>query len=295
MMNLFPRLGAGWMLVAGVSFSCMGLLVKFGANYFSSAELVFYRSIVGFIFIGMSVLVEKRSLLTPYWPLHIVRSATGLISLWLFFYAISHLPLATAITLNYTSPLFLALLLTVIAREKLNPLLLFVLLLGFVGVVFILKPHINDNQWFAALMGLLSGFGAGVSYLVVRTMGQKGEPEWRVVFYFSAFSSVVMALVMFFPLGNAVPQSWQVVKQHLGILVGVGVAATLGQLTMTRAYRLGKTLLVANLAYATIVISAVMGVIFFKEWLSTGAWVGVAIVISSGISASWLTNKRAME
>ncbi|MBU6467610.1 MAG: DMT family transporter [Betaproteobacteria bacterium] len=283
------------MLVAGVSFSCMGLLVKFGARYFSAAELVFYRSLFGFIIIGISILVEKRSLVTPYWYLHVIRSCAGLISLWLFFYAISHLPLATAITLNYTSPLFLALLLSVIAREKLNPFLLLVLLLGFVGVVLILKPHVNDSQWFAALMGLLSGLGAGVSYLVVRTMGKKGEPEWRVVFYFSAFSTLIMSLVMLLPFGVHVSQPIQTAYEHLWVLVGVGLAATLGQLTMTRAYRLGKTLLVANLAYVTIVISALMGILFFREWLTGSAWLGVGIVIASGITASWITNKSTVE
>ncbi len=294
-MKLFPRLGAGWMLVAGVSFSCMGLLVKFGAHYFSSAELVFYRSIFGFIIIGASVVAEKRSLVTSFWYLHVIRSLSGLVSLWLFFYAISHLPLATAITLNYTSPLFLAVLLTFIAREKLNPFLFIALLVGFVGVMLILKPHVNDSQWFAALMGLLSGLGAGISYLVVRMMGQKGEPEWRVVFYFSALSTVVMAVIMFFPVGVVEPQPFYIAKQHIGILIGVGLAATIGQLTMTRAYRLGKTLLVANLAYATIVFSAVMGIVFFREWLSASAWLGVVIVITSGIMASWVTNQRSTE
>jgi len=96
------------MLVAALGFAIMGALVKVGAQKFSAAELVFYRSLFGLVTIWLYIAVEKLPLATPILGKHMSRSLVGFASLVLFFYAIAHLPLATAITLNYTSPLFLA-------------------------------------------------------------------------------------------------------------------------------------------------------------------------------------------
>lgn len=273
------------MLVAGFSFSIMGLFVKLGAPYFSPAELVFYRSFISLLPLIVLAFYQRQPLGTVHWRLHLTRSISGLISLCLFFYAITQLPLATAITLNYTSPLFLALLITVLAREKLNPPLLIALLCGFVGIILVLKPHFSPDQWFAGLMGLLSGFGAGVAYLNVRAMGALGEPEWRIVLYFTALSTAVLGVYLLFvplhpiTLGNS------------GILVGMALSATVGQLAMTRAYRMGSTLLVANFAYSAIVFSSLWGILFFSEWITPWAWLGVAVVMVSGASASILVRR----
>ena len=103
---------SSWMIVAGVLFSLMGAFVKLGSVYFSSAELVFYRSLIGLLVIYLIIKTQQKSLATPYWKMHVWRGVSGFIALMFFFTAISQLPLATAITLNYTSPLFLALLIT---------------------------------------------------------------------------------------------------------------------------------------------------------------------------------------
>jgi drug/metabolite transporter (DMT)-like permease len=100
-----PNLGSLWMLVAALGFAIMGALVKIGAQKFSAAELVFYRSLFGLLSIWLFICMQKLPLATPYIGKHMSRALVGFTSLVLFFYAIAHLPLATAITLNYTSPL----------------------------------------------------------------------------------------------------------------------------------------------------------------------------------------------
>lgn len=105
-----PNLGSLWMLLAALGFALMGALVKLGATKFSSSELVFYRSLFGLITVSLYLRSQKLSLATPVLFKQMSRALVGFASLVLFFYAIAHLPLATAMTLNYTSPLFLALL-----------------------------------------------------------------------------------------------------------------------------------------------------------------------------------------
>jgi len=178
-----PNLGSLWMLVAALGFAIMGALVKIGAQKFSAAELVFYRSLFGLASIWLFIALQKLPLATPYLGKHMTRALMGFAALVLFFYAIAHLPLATAITLNYTSPLFLAALMPFFLHEKPRKILLLALVIGFIGVSMLLKPAIDQDNWFAGLMGLLSGIGAALAYVHVKQLGQVNEPDWRTVFY----------------------------------------------------------------------------------------------------------------
>ena len=123
------------MLVAGFLFGCMGVFVKLGAHYFSDVELVFYRSFIGLLMVYAILRQQSGTVLTSHWRGHLWRGISGSIALMLFFYCITVLPLATAVTLNYTSPLFLTLLIMSIFKERLHAPLAFAITLGFVGVV----------------------------------------------------------------------------------------------------------------------------------------------------------------
>jgi drug/metabolite transporter (DMT)-like permease len=180
-----------WMIVASALFACMGVCVKLGASLFSAAELVFYRGAIALAGLAGFVLLRRLALATPHWRAHLWRSLTGSASLLLYFYAISVLPLATAVTLNYTSPLFLALILAVWAGERVRAALYLALALGLAGVVLLLRPSFAAEQWLGGLAALASGAGAGVAYFNVRQLGRLGEPEWRTVFYFSLASTLI--------------------------------------------------------------------------------------------------------
>ena len=272
-----PNLGSLWMLVAALGFAIMGALVKVGAQKFSSGELVFYRSIFGLIAIWLYIFSKNLPLTTPVLYKQMSRALVGFASLVLFFYAIAHLPLATAITLNYTSPLFLAVITTFMLVEKLKRSLFFGLILGFIGVSLLLKPSINSSDWLAGSMGLLSGIGAAFAYMHVKLLGKANEPDWRTVFYFTLISTIGAGLWMLFDRFHAI--EWQ----DLPVLLGLGVSATIAQLAMTRAYRTGDTLVVASLAYVTVVIASLFGVIWWHEHLSLDAYFAIALIILSGV------------
>ena len=269
--------GSLWMLAAGVFFACMGALVKIGAQKFTSAELVFYRSLFGLLAILVLTTLGHKPLATRYLKLHLTRSLLGFIALVLFFYAISQLPLATAVTLNYTSPLFLAVLSLFYLRGDAKPLLIIAIVVGFGGVALLLQPGLSGDRWLAALLGLASGLLAGVVYVQVTQLGRAGEPEWRTVFYFTLVCTLGSGLWML------IHQFHPLAMRDLPLLAAMGACATLAQLAMTRAYRIGNPLVAGSLAYSTVVAASLLGIVLWGETLAPLSWLGVALIVLSGI------------
>lgn len=265
------------MLVAAFFFAIMGVLVKIASHKFSSAELVFYRSLVGLMFITSYVSINRLSISTQLIKMQMSRSIIGFISMVMFFYAISALPLASAITLNYTSPLAMAAILTITFHERPRKVLIFAIITGFIGVALLLKPSIHYGELVAGGLGLLSGLLAGWVYVQVAQLGRAGEPDWRTVFYFSLVCT----------LGGG---AWMIIHhfsvlelKDLPILAGLGTCATIAQLAMTRAYRTGNPLVVGSLAYTTVVLASLFGILLWNETLSFDRWLAIILIISSGV------------
>ncbi len=277
------------MVVASFFFASMAVGIKFASHSFSTFELVFYRGVVSVIFMAVVVRARGASLRTPVPMMHVTRSAIGVVSLGSWFYAIAHLPLATAMTLNYMSGVWVAAFIVGGAllygqAEKQGPLL-FTVLMGFVGVVLTLRPTIDHDQLFAGVVGLLSGIGAALAYMQVTALGRAGEPEERTVFYFSVGTAVVGAVGMLFT--DMTP--WANVRwQDAAWVVPIGVLASLGQWCMTRAYSHGATLVVASMQYSGIVFASIFSLTLFGDRIAPMGWIGIAVIVSSGILATIL-------
>ena len=286
-----------WMLLGAAFFATMGVCIKFASPHFNSAELVFYRGVVGVIFLGVIAKQQKVSLRTQYPWMHVWRTIIGGLSLSAWFYAIANLPLATAMTLNYMSSVWVAAFLvggTLInwqPQEGKSPWsqgpLALTVIAGFAGVVMLLRPTMEQNQIFAGLIGLLSGFAAAFAYMQVMALGRIGEPETRTVFYFAIGTLVAGAIGMGF--AGVSPWDWQFAVW----LIPVGVFASLGQLCMTRAYSQGATLVVANLQYSGIVFAALYSLFLFGDDIPLLGWSGMALIVASGIVATLLRARAA--
>jgi S-adenosylmethionine uptake transporter len=286
-----------WMLLGAAFFATMGVCIKFASAHFNSAELVFYRGAIGILFLGALARQQKVSLRTRYPGMHIWRAVIGTLSLSAWFYAIAHLPLATAMTLNYMSSVWVAAFLvggTLIhwqPQEGKSPWsqgpLALTVIAGFAGVVMLLRPTMEQNQIFAGLIGLLSGFVAAFAYMQVMALGRVGEPETRTVFYFAVGTLLAGAIGM----GFAGVSEWD--WQFAVWLIPVGVFASLGQLCMTRAYSQGATLVVANLQYSGIVFAALYSLFLFGDDIPMLGWAGMALIVASGIVATLLRARAA--
>ncbi|HSN63644.1 MAG TPA: DMT family transporter, partial [Azonexus sp.] len=274
--------------VASLLFACMGVCVKLAAETHSAVEITFYRSFISLLIMFVLVRLHGVRLATPHWRWQVSRGVIGFAAIFAYFYAIILLPLATAVTLNYTSAIFLAIYLA-LAGMRMSGGILGALLVGLLGVAMLLKPTLHADQLSAGLIGLGSGVLAGMAYFSVRELGARGEPETRTVFYFSLVSSVCAGLWLLFGELHAVD-----LRSGL-LLLGVASFATAAQLAMTRAYTRGKTLLSAALAYSTVIFSSLFGVLFWGEVLDASAWFAIALIILSGIAATHFSRASPVE
>lgn len=286
-----------WMLLAAFFFATMAVCVKIASAWFNAAELVFWRGLLGMLFMWLLARRQGVGLGTPYLAMHAWRSLIGVISLGAWFYAIAGLPLATAMTLNYMSSVWIAAFLLGGALLAWNPRaggmlgqqgpLALAVLAGFAGVVLMLRPSMDQHQVFAGVVGLLSGLTAAFAYMQVMALGRIGEPESRTVFYFAVGSAVAGGAGM---LATGV-SDWD--WGHALWLLPVGVLASLGQWCMTRAYSHGATLVVASLQYSGIVFGAFYSVALFGERIGPLGWLGMALIVGSGVAATILRERAA--
>lgn len=277
------------MLAAAVLFSVMGAMVKVAIQQYGVLEVVFYRSLIGIAVLYAYVRWRRTTLATPVARTHLARGVVGTAALSLWFYATGALPLGTAMTLNYTSPLFLAALAAgaaIRSGERVNWRLVAAIAVGFVGVVLLLQPSYSSEQVVAATAGLVSGVLSAVAYWYVRTLGRLGEPEWRTVFYF-ALSGTVIGFVGTVAQGFSPHDA-----RGVALLAGVGITATLAQLAMTRAYAYGHTLVVANLQFVAVVAASLIGIAAFGDHIPLIGWIGIAIIILSGASSTVLIARQ---
>ena len=283
---------ASWMILASLFFATMRVGIKYASIHFGTFELVFYRGIIGMVFMGGMCRLQGVSLRTPVPMMHVWRSAIGVTSLSAWFYAIAHLPIATAMTLNYMSGVWVAAFLVggtlVMGRLqdalRQGPIALTVMA-GFAGVIMILRPTIEQNQLFAGVVGLMSGLIAAMAYMQVAALGRIGEPESRTVFFFSVGTTLVGLLGSLWI--GLTPWTWPAVLW----LLPVGLLAAGGQLCMTMAYSKGATLVVANLQYSGIVFAALYGLFLFGDQIPLIGWAGMGLIIASGITATALRNR----
>ena len=277
--------GMLWIVVATFFFSLMGSFVKLGANHFSSIELVFYRSFVSLLFLLIYIVISKKEIKTPHLRKQIDRGIVGFLSLVFFFYAIAHLNLGSAMTLNYTSPIFLGFFLPFISHQKIKKSIFLCTIIGFIGALLILDPHGEWQSWFAGLVGLLSGIGAALAYIHVIQLGKLKEPDWRTVFYFTLVSTIASGLWIGFTYHQ------KLTINDIWILIPLGLSATIAQIAMTRAYRLGNTLTIGALSYLTIVFSSLISLMYFNETMRMEDIIGALIIILSGAIASNISLK----
>ncbi|MEY2952624.1 MAG: hypothetical protein RLZZ401_711, partial [Pseudomonadota bacterium] len=239
--------------------------------------------------------VRRIPLATSVPWMHAWRSLIGVSSLGAWFYAIAHLPLATAMTLNYMSSVWVAAFLVggalVYRHSPRQGALVLTVMAGFVGVVLMLRPTVDQNQLFAGVIGLLSGLAAAFAYLQVMTLSRLGEPEARVVFYFAVGTVLAGAFGMGF--AGVSPLAHYTRGETVLWLLPIGILASLGQLCMTRAYASGATLLVANLQYSGIVFSVLYSLLLFGDQLPAMGWIGMALIVASGITATVLRARAA--
>ena len=276
-----------WMLAASASFAAMAACMKLASQHsVPVGQILFYRGLISVILIYAYLRGRQISWRTPHWAAHAKRGIIGFIGMAAYVSAISLLPLATAVTLNYASPLILGCMLLFIYRERPHVITVASLLGGIGGIALLLRPTFSSSQWFGASVALASALTAAISALNIRALGQLAEPPARTVFYFSL--SVTLGALPWFCFSN--PDS--LTSTGAAYLLGAGILATVGQYTLTHAYQRGQTLIMSLLGYSQVVFSSLIGIVLWRDKLPLASWLGMALIIVCGAAASGLVRPR---
>ena len=283
-----------WMLLAGFMFSLMGVFVKLASVTYTISEIVMSRGAIGIIIILVISKFQNLSLKTNFPLHHVSRGIIGVIAMWLWFYSISILPLATAMTINYMSPIWIASFIFFSSNTNYSKKMLYGLtisiLCSFFGVAFLLKPSIQSEQFFGGLIALISSFLTAIAYIKISKLGKLGEPEFRVVFYFSLicfFFGIAGSFVENQAYGKNYFFEKKITFNDLIFILCIGLSATIGQITLTKAYHYGSMLLTANLQYSGIIFSSLWGILIWKDTLNILSWFGISIILLSGLGATF--------
>ena len=270
-----PVQGALLLALSALLFSLMGVGIREVSSGVNNETVVFFRSLVGVLFFLPLLLVKgPRPLKTGRVKAHLWRATYGLAAMYCFFYAIAHLPLADAMLFTYSAPIFTPLLAWWLLKEPLTKRMLITSAIGLVGVLLVAKP--SEALFDAlALVGLAASILAAFAFVSIREMSDT-EPAFRIVFYFSLFSALISAV----PLTWA----WQPLDQHqLGLLLVIGLLATVSQIVMSKAYGLAPPGLIGPFAYLAIVFAGIIAWLRWGEMPDLTSLIGAALIFSASL------------
>lgn len=271
------RQAALYAVLAGLGFAIMGAFIKTASQSLANELVVFLRNACGLLILALWLRPRVRDLYTPRVGGHLLRAVFGLSAMYCFFYAIARLPLAEAMLLNYSTPLFIPLIAWLWLGERPASGVWLAVLLGFGGVILILKP--GAGLWSQpGLIGLAAGLLAALAMTNIRRLSET-EPVSRIVFFFALFSTLLSALPAI--------RNWQTpTAPELAWMLGAGVFATLGQVWLTRAYSLASAARVGALIYSVVLFAALLGWLFWGERPDSWSVLGMALVIVAGVLAT---------
>ena len=279
-----------WMVVSALFFAFYAAFVKV-ANLegIGAFEILFYRSSFGLIFFFF--LMHARGIvITSKYPLHhTIRATIGTTSVLCGIYSISHLNIGLAMTLNYTTPLFIGLFAIVgalLAHRCINWKLIASLIFGFIGVITLLSPTISPEEYGAASIGLCAGLCTAIAASYVKKLGMLGEPEERILFYFVLVGTLAGFIGTLFTGGLSLPN-----LRGFGSIAGFMICSTLAQMCLTRAFSRGNIVLSGALQYTVILFSTLLGELVFGEPVSVSIVIGMIIIVISGVAASFFTRQ----
>ncbi len=269
----FPlRRGLAAMVLAALFFSLMAALVKLACRRLPPMEVVCARSVLSALLsLGLAVragaplLGRRRRLL-------VARGLVGSAALALYFYALAHLPLADAVTLQYTNPILLALFAPFVLKEPTDRSAWAAVLIAFVGMLLIVKPEGDVSPW-PGIAAMASAFGAAGAYALVRILAATEHPL-TIVVYFPFISALVSLPFVLADWVRPVGIEWLA-------LAGVAVTTTIAQVCLTWGLKLEPAARATSVSYWAILFGAILGWIGFGERPDSLVIAGGALIIGA--------------
>ena len=282
-----PVQGAMYMSAAALTMALVGTSVKWATGDLPPPVVVFFRNLFGVLVLLPFVLQGSRiDLRTTRLGMHLLRCLLGIGAMYFYFFALSGLPLAEAIVLNFTSPLFIPIIARLWLKERLGSRSVIATVVGFIGAAFVMRPE-ADHFTKYSLFALISAVFASASLVGVRKLTST-EPAGRVVFYFAFGSSILTA--------GPLAWSWQTPEPTQWIpLLLTGALASCAQFLLTRGYARAPAAIAAVFHYLTVPTAALLGWLFWGEKLSIHTAIGAVLICAAGIWVSLPAKKPTVD
>lgn len=281
-MKTFFTPGVRYMLLAVTGFSLMNLCVKMLPG-FPPMELVFFRCLVSLLICMWLLRKAEVSWIGNDRLRLLARGTSGTLALFFFFVALQNLPLATAVTISYLSPVFSTLFAAIFLKEKVRPWQWVFFGVSFAGVLLLKgwDPRVT-TLYFS--VGILSAIFSGIAYNLVRRLKETEHPI-VVVLHFQIVGTI--AGVVFSAPNFKAPQGWDWIW-----LLATGLLTQVGQVNLTKALQREKVGVVTSINFFGVVYAALFGWILFQEHLTWKSLFAISLV-AAGVVANILAARRA--
>ena len=273
--NRNTNIGSLYILLSALAFSLMGVLIKSLAELATEEQIVFFRNFFSLIILAPIFLKNiRKTFSTTALNYHLLRGLAGITSMYCYFYALTNMPIANAVLLSYSAPLFTPIIAYLWIKERTSWYSVLLIAIGLLGVMLVLKPGVTVFTK-ASVVALASGFFAAIAMVSIRKMSAT-EPAIRIVFFFSLIATVISAIPLFWYWSPLESLTW-------AKLIIIGTVATIGQYALTKGYSLATVAKAGPFTYMTVVFAGVFGWLLWDELPDGYSFFGAALVILAGV------------
>lgn len=275
--SLRPRAAMAWMLLAVLCFALMDAAMKWLAPHYSAFQVATIRALAALPLILAWIVATRRvhTLWRVHWPLHLLRGVLSLGMIAGFVYGLARMPMSTAYSIVFVSPLMVSALAVPLLGERVGRRRWIAIGIGLAGVLVVLRPGGSGVGTLAGLAVLLSTTCYALASITVRVLAQRDSAE-SLVFWFLVLLAVFAGLLAW--------PGWQPVQQaHWPAIAVIAVTGAGGQVAITHAFRLGEASLVAPLEYTALVWVVLLDLVLWGVLPDAATWLGAAIIVASGL------------
>ncbi len=280
-----PWKGVLFIVFSAFFYSLMSLFVRLAGDL-PTFQKAFFRNLVA-TFIGFTLLLKSKSFAIKNGSLPALfgRAIAGTVGIVCNFYAIDKMNISDASILNKLAPFFSVVFSIILLKEKADWKDWLLVGVAFVGAIFVVKPTAGLAKSLPALIGALGGLGAGLAYTFVRSLGKRGERSAVIVFFFSAFSCLVMLPMVIF-------RYQPMTLAQVGFLLLAGCMASGAQFAVTAAYIFAPAKEISVYDYSQVLFSAFWGLLFLSEVPDYISVIGYVIIIGAAVVKYLITRKK---
>ena len=283
-------LGIALRIGATTCFAFMAAMIKLGYEAgVSTPELAFYRFAFGLppLLVWIAWSGNFGAWRTERPMAHVWRGVVGLATMVTAFSSLAFLPLAESTTIGFAAPLFAVALSALVLKEKVGRHRWSAVVIGFLGVVLVMRPEGSDLPLIGLALAVLAAFGVGVVTITIRQIGRTEHPQTTVL-WFSLFSMLALGLLLPFHARLHEASTW-------AILLALGGFGGLGQIFLTSSLRYAPVSVVVPFDYTQLLWAVLLGWLFFADRPPSTTWAGAAVIIASGLYTLYREHKLGRE